>query len=247
MNELRAEGLHKYYRLIDTKERPKTHSPITAQADEASELGVAVLTGVDLCVSAGEFVAVVGASGSGKSTLLHLLAGLDSASSGRVLYGGCDIARLTDGERDRLRNRAFGFMYQFHHLLPELSALDNVALPRLIRRESQQEARQHAAGALIETGLGQRLHHRPGELSGGERQRVALARAIASEPQLIFADEPTGNLDERTAHGVFELLRRLTGERGVSVIMVTHDSSLAKEADRILELRHGQLIAVGNP
>ena len=200
-----------------------------------------ILKGVNLSVRRGEFLAIAGPSGVGKSTLLHILGGLDRPTAGEVYYEGVEISRLPEGELAEFRNQTVGFVFQFHHLLPEFTALENTMMPALIGRQPLVRAQEAAKGILQRVGLAERLAHRPGELSGGEQQRVAVARALALSPDVLLADEPTGNLDSKTGEAIFDLLRELNQEQGLTVVLVTHNEWFARRTDRLLRMADGQL------
>ena len=204
-------------------------------------LELTVLKGVNLTIARGEMLAIVGASGAGKSTLLHILGTLDRPSSGTVLFEGQDLFTLSDQKQAEFRNRRIGFVFQFHHLLPEFSALENVCLPAYIQNRSAQDVRGEAISLLKDVGLEHRLTHKPGELSGGEQQRVAVARALIQHPNLVLADEPTGNLDTHTGDALFNLMRALNRSRGITFVMVTHNEKLSAQADRIIHMEDGQI------
>jgi len=226
---------------VNRDEAPVLEARAVSKSFRQGPVTLEVLREAELSVGAAERVAIVGASGSGKTTLLQILGGLDRPTSGQVLVDGRDIHALTEKERGELRNQALGFVYQFHHLLPEFSALENVAMPLLVRRVSVAEARDRARELLGRVGLGERLDHRPHQLSGGERQRAAVARALVTQPKIVLADEPTGNLDGANAESVFALMLELNLERGTSLVVVTHDIRLASRMERVYEIEKGRL------
>ena len=202
-----------------------------------------VLKGIDLTIARGELIAVVGASGAGKSTMLHILGLLDRPTSGTVYFEGQDLFQLSEASQAEFRNKRIGFVFQFHHLLPEFTALENACMPALIQRRQPDEVKAEATALLNDVGLGARLHHKPGELSGGEQQRVAVARALLQKPDLVLADEPTGNLDTHTGEALFSLLRELNKGRGTTFVIVTHNDKLSSQADRIVHMQDGQIIS----
>jgi lipoprotein-releasing system ATP-binding protein len=203
---------------------------------------VTVLKGINLSIQRGELIAVVGASGAGKSTLLHILGLLDRPTTGTVRFEGQDLFQFSEAAQAEFRNKRIGFVFQFHHLLPEFTALENTCMPALIQRRQADEVEAEAAAILKEVGLGARLHHKPGELSGGEQQRVAVARALLQKPDLVLADEPTGNLDTHTGEALFNLMRELNKARGTTFVIVTHNDKLSAQADRIVHMQDGQII-----
>jgi lipoprotein-releasing system ATP-binding protein len=205
-------------------------------------LDTEVLKGVDLSINAGELVAIIGSSGSGKSTLLHILGALDEPSAGEVIFNTTNLTSLSANKQAKLRNKHIGFVYQFHHLLADFSAVENVAMPLLIGGVSKSQSRENAVELLTKVGLSHRLEHRPSELSGGERQRVAIARALVNKPDLVLADEPTGNLDHQTALDIYELMRELNRESGTAFLVVTHDTELAEKLDKQLQMKDGELM-----
>lgn len=242
MNEMNLTGVAHVPSNPTVNNTPVIECRALAKRFREGDSQLTVLNEVSFTVQRGERIAIVGASGSGKTTLLQLLGGLDVPSEGQVFIAGEDINALSEGARGQLRNKALGFVYQFHHLLPEFSALENVAMPLLVRRMPVNEAREQAAQMLARVGLSERLTHRPGQLSGGERQRAAVARALVTRPQVVLADEPTGNLDGCNAAQVFELMLELNRELGTALIIVTHAPDLAQRMERVLTLQQGRLV-----
>ncbi len=227
--------------IVECKELEKSYKEQSNQK-QGKAIVTSVLKGVDLTIKAGEQVAILGQSGSGKSTLLHILAMLDVPESGQVYIAGNDVANMSDNDKAEFRNNNMGFIYQFHHLLMEFDAVENVAMPLLIQGESEESAKQKAREMLEAVGLDHRTHHRPAQMSGGERQRVAIARALVNEPKLVLADEPTGNLDKKNSEQVFQLFLQLNRKLGTSLVVVTHDLELASRFDRVIELDDGKVI-----
>ena len=227
--------------IVECKELEKSYQEQSNQK-QGKAIVTSVLKGVDLTIKAGEQVAILGQSGSGKSTLLHILAMLDEPESGQVYIAGNDVANMSDNDKAEFRNNNMGFIYQFHHLLMEFDAIENVAMPLLIQGESEESAKQKAQEMLEAVGLEHRTHHRPAQMSGGERQRVAIARALVNEPKLVLADEPTGNLDKKNSEQVFQLFLQLNRKLGTSLVVVTHDLELASRFDRVIELDDGKVI-----
>lgn len=228
--------------IVECKKLEKSYQEQSSAKSKNKAVVTSVLKGVDLSIQAGEQVAILGQSGSGKSTLLHILAMLDLPDQGEVKIAGADVASMTDNEKAEFRNDNMGFIYQFHHLLMEFDAVENVAMPLLIKGEVEDVAKQKAKNMLDAVGLSHRYHHRPAQMSGGERQRVAIARALVNEPKLVLADEPTGNLDKKNSEQVFQLFLKLNREFGTSLVVVTHDLDLASRFDRVIELDDGKVV-----
>lgn len=228
--------------IVECKKLEKSYQEQSSANSKNKAVVTSVLKGVDLSIQAGEQVAILGQSGSGKSTLLHILAMLDLPDQGEVKIAGADVANMTDNEKAEFRNDNMGFIYQFHHLLMEFDAVENVAMPLLIQGEVEDVAKQKAKNMLDAVGLSHRYHHRPAQMSGGERQRVAIARALVNEPKLVLADEPTGNLDKKNSEQVFQLFLKLNREFGTSLVVVTHDLDLASRFDRVIELDDGKVV-----